>query len=154
MWNSEKKSREQAGDIHRSVLRTGNLSFPHLRRVVARIEAGCRVFDAGVLLNDFSVHGCRLFSSVPLDPGAIVTVNLEQPRRVSVRARIVERRAPMRQGHIVSAHSFAHRLALEFLFSSEDECCAMAEFVAELGVVHGVRSTAPIGGVEFRGPFV
>ena len=60
----------------------------------------------------------------------------------------------MRQGHIVSANTFSHRLALEFLFSSEDECCAMAEFVAELGVVHGVRATAPIGGVEFRAPFV
>ncbi len=153
MWTSRRKRYwTQAGLSSATSEQRPNL--PHLKRVLARMQCDRRIFDGRVLLNDVSEHGLRIFSSMPLDPGSRVSLTLFEPRTLALNAVVEARHAPMRQGHIVSARSYSHRLVLRFLFSSEDERRAVAEFVAELREVYGIRSTAPVGAVEFPSPFV
>ncbi len=154
MWTSRKTKWQNRSGSSSEPFRNPTLNIPHLRRVLARISTPSQVFDARVLLNDVSFRGLRLFSSISLNPGDEVNVTLHHPRPITVRAVITERLAPMRQGHIVSERSYAHRLTAEFDFSSDDERAAMAEFVSELAQCHGIRSTAAIGEVEFPSPFV
>ncbi|MEN9723771.1 MAG: hypothetical protein RJB38_1757 [Pseudomonadota bacterium] len=137
-----------------TVQRQPLLKFPHLRRVVASIEIEGQSFDARVLLNDIAPGGLRLFSSKPVAPGESVFLTLYEPRILEVKARVIERSAPMRQGHILSAAHFPHRMAVRFEFSSDDEERAVAEFVEDLWVLHGIRATAPITGLEFTEAFV
>jgi hypothetical protein len=154
MWTSRKKNWQTENRKSSTPYRDETLNFPHLRRVLARLSAERQIFDARLLLNDLSARGARVFSSIPLNPGTEVSITLNDPRPISVRAIVTERRAPLREGHIVSDRSYAHRLTLQFDFSSEDERTAMAEFVAELAQAHGIRPTAAIGDVEFPGAFV
>ena len=131
------------------------LSLPHLRRVAARVRFESQIFDARVLLNDISPEGIRVFSSLPLVPGDRLEVTLFEPRLLSVQGLVVERFAPMRQGHILTnGRTYPYRMSVEFQFSSEDERLALAEFVNELFSQHGIRSIGPIGGLEFRDSFV
>ena len=152
MWTSRKGRFQQAGS--RPKAPESRLNFPHMRRVMARIQSGSQIFDAQVLLNDVSERGLRLFSSVPLNPGSMASITLFEPRSLAVKARVIERAAPMRQGHIVSQRTFPHRLSLRFVFSSDDERRAVAEFVRELQEQHGIRATAPITVLEFQDAFV
>jgi hypothetical protein len=154
MWTSRKRSWQTGNRKSSTPYRDEVLSFPHLRRVLARLSTGRQIFDARLLLNDLSARGARLFSSIPLNPGTEVAVTLSYPRPISVRAIVTERRAPLREGHIVSDRSYAHRLTVEFDFASEDERAAMTEFVSELAQSHGIRPTAAIGEVEFPEAFV
>jgi hypothetical protein len=154
MWTSRRKSWQGGARKSSESFRNPTLNIPHLRRVLARISTSSQVIDARVLLNDISPRGLRLFCSLPLNPGDEVKVTLHHPRPVTMRAVITERRAPMRQGHIVSDRSYVHRLTAEFVFSSDDERAALAEFVSELAQCHGIRPTAAIGEVEFPGSFV
>ncbi|NDD91924.1 hypothetical protein EBZ37_07555 [bacterium] len=155
MWTSRNKLKYQSESASLfGSPQSENLSVPHLKRVSARIQYGCQIFDARILLNDISPEGLRLFSSLPVVPGDRVDITLLEPRTLAVKGLVVERFAPMRQGHILSSRSYPHRLSVRFEFSSEDERLAVAEFVNELFSQHGIRATGPVGGMEFRDTFV
>lgn len=101
----------------------------HVRRVCAQLKGiATSAAPIRVILNDLTAHGLETFSPLALASGLEVSITLEHPAQLYVKARVLycERYNPA--SRVLSQAPFPFRIGVEFVFESIEEERAVREF--------------------------
>lgn len=119
----------------------------HMKRVMAQLKvvpqegAGLgnnsnQLFEARVILNDFSPTGVGLFMSEPVMVGELLAITVEHPKRFYCKARAVWCQVLTQEGHIISQQNYPYRIGLEFIFETPEEQASVKAFYEEIVQQH------------------
>jgi hypothetical protein len=110
----------------------------HIKRITALLDllspepTEIVQMEVRVVLNDFSTKGMQLFSSEPLIPGQSVSLTIQDPVYISVRAKVRWCQEYNPGGHVLSVQPYSYRLGIEFIPSSPEEQQAIKNFYDEI----------------------
>jgi hypothetical protein len=122
----------------RAIKRAESKKSFHLHRAHAQIKwtdghgTSTRFLPARVILNDLRPESLRLFTSVPIQQGQIITLTIEHPRNFYVQARVTWCKLMPTHTPIMSAMQYLYRLHLEFLFKTNSEKAAVKNYCHEI----------------------
>lgn len=141
MWQSPNQ-RVRAIAIARKRERDRLLHPIHFRRVEATLTVTAtgaetpQSFPVRVILNDLSPKGMGLFVTQALVAEQDVTIQLKDPREITVSGRVVACQEYHNEGHILTPKSYPYRMGIRFLFKTAEEEKAFQDFCNELSVNH------------------
>lgn len=110
----------------------------HVKRVNAEIkalgppQAPATVTQARLVLNDLSPRGLGLFASAPMLVGQEISLTIEEPKRFSVRGRIIWCQEYDAGTHILTDYPYHFRVGIEFLFETQEEENQVRDFCEEI----------------------
>ena len=109
----------------------------HLRRTRAQVKIVSSieshpVQEVRVVLNDISPKAMSLFSGDPIGVGQVAAITLDEPTRIYVRARVVSCQELDFESRVITENPFSYRVALLFLFESEEEARAFKIYCEQL----------------------
>jgi hypothetical protein len=138
MWQAGGNQRRGA-DGNR---KRGRAKMPfHIKRVRASLKleipgGQARMIEAWVLLNDFSPDGMGLFTANKFNADDQITVTLESPKKIEIKARIAWSMEVVGASRILKAQACPYRAGVEFLFTTPEEREAVKAFCDELLNTH------------------
>jgi hypothetical protein len=138
MWQAGNQ-RRGPGDKNRKRDRA-KMPF-HIKRVKASLKlevpgGEARIIEAQVLLNDFSPEGMGLFTANKFNPDEQITISLESPKKIEIKARIAWSQEITVVGKILKAQACSYRAGVEFQFATPEEKEAVRAFCDELLNTH------------------
>src|SRR5579885_1466580 len=92
------------------------------------------IAPARIVLNDVSPKGMTFLVGSSLPVGELAQITIEEPRRIYVKAKIVASQPYGLGGRVISAEPFSYRIAVTFIFSTEDEERDFKSFCDELAL--------------------
>ncbi|MBN23226.1 MAG: hypothetical protein CL678_18215 [Bdellovibrionaceae bacterium] len=139
MWQTQHPKAKAAAVAKKKRQEENRKNSYSLKRVSAELKVGTtpgqpqKIIDARVVLNDFRRRGVSVFTKESMPIGEMISVTLERPKRFYCRAKIVQCEQKHNAGMLVlSKENFNYRLALEFVFDSDEEKESIAEYCKEL----------------------
>ncbi len=120
---------------------TERRAFPfHIKRVEAQIKIVTKkanpledISTARVILNDLTPSGLGIFLPHPIMAGQEISITLEDPRQIYLRARVVWCMEIDAGSHVITVQQrYSYRLGIKFLFESAQEQEAVKQFVDEV----------------------
>jgi hypothetical protein len=120
----------------------------HLKRVHVELRSGdgftgpTTIITARAVLNDMSLLGLKVFTSMPLNPGMELAITIEHPRYFYVRGVVRYCHEVNYESRILSSNPFNHRVYIQFIFNSAAEEIAVESYCRQIMAEHVV--TRPI----------
>jgi PilZ domain len=114
----------------------------HIKRIHAELELVTS--DSGhpfktevrVILNDLSPRGVGIFSHESLVAGQEVTLDIKDPYKIHLRARVIWCQEYDAYSHVLSSNPYSYRLGLEFVLPTGEEQTAIKTFCEEVSKNH------------------
>ncbi len=85
-----------------------------------------------LILNDFSIKGAGIFSSMPLVSGQQLQMTLTEPRKIVLYGKVAWCQEHNLNSHIISKELYAFRAGIEFVLKSVDESVDLQDFLDEI----------------------
>jgi hypothetical protein len=125
MINSRKREKEK------------NKKKFHIRRTHAQLKIVSApeappIEDVRIVLNEITPKSMNLFASNPVAVGQVAAITIEGPTRIYVRGRIVGCVEPDYESHVITDNPYSYRIAVLFLFDSDEEERAFKSYCDQL----------------------
>ena len=110
----------------------------HIKRIVAQLVHGASESSPGIttdvrmVLNDLSVTGAEIFSPVPLNMGEKVTLNIQDPQKLSLSATVTWCQEYAMNSHILSDQPYSFRIGIEYVLKSDEERETLRSFCQDI----------------------
>ncbi|MBY0471587.1 hypothetical protein K2X30_10510 [bacterium] len=122
----------------RALKRAESKKSLHVHRTRAQIKVtekngtSTQFLPARVILNDLRPESLRLFTSVPVQQGQLITLTIEHPRNFYVQARVVWCKNMPTGTPILTEMPYLYRLQLEFVFKTHSEKNSVKNYCEEI----------------------
>jgi len=85
-----------------------------------------------LMLNDFSMKGAGVFSSIALVAGQEVQLILPEPRKMILPGKVIWCQEHNLNSHIISQELFAFRAGIEFVLTSPEQSSSLQSLLEEI----------------------
>lgn len=121
MWQSPNQRVRAAAN---SKKKDKNKPKIHIKRIVASLElvnSPTSRTDARLILNDLTPKGTGLFSTHGFIQGQEVWVNIEDPTKLRIKAKVSWCQEHNANSHVLSNQPYSFRMGLDFMPANEEE---------------------------------
>lgn len=87
---------------------------------------------ARALLNEFTPSGICLYTTTPLTPNLDMILELNHPKKFTLKARVVWCQYQPSSNHVLTAKPYAYRLGLAFSFDTPEQADVFKKFCEEM----------------------